>query len=217
MRQVAHISAQALTWIPIVYFTALLTLGSLPYFTFSNAVGILPEKSIALRDPIWRIAFYIHIAAGLPSMLLGLPQFSRIILKKKRDWHVKIGKIYVSLVNYAVAPTGMYMAFYAKFGFWSGLGFFVMGVAMIWFNVKGVRAIQNKDLDSHVAWMVRSYAIATSALTFRIYHIIFAQLGLPYEDNYIISVWLSMIGNLWLGEGAIIYYLQNKTKKLLTI
>jgi hypothetical protein len=217
MRNVLHISAQALTWIPILYFTLLITFSSVPYFSFQNTVGILPEKSTALSDPIWRLAFYIHIAFGLPSLVIGIPQFSRQLLRHKREWHKKIGRFYIMAVNYAVAPTGMYMAFYAKFGFWSGLGFFVMGILMIWFNIKGIQAIRDKKLDKHVAWMTRSYAIATSALTFRIYHLLFDAMGMPYADNYIISVWLSMIGNLWLGEAAIIYYLKYKSKHLLTI
>jgi hypothetical protein len=217
MRQITHLSAQALLWVPILYFTVLITMSSVPYFSFSHEVGILPEKSFALNDPIWRIAFYIHVGLGLPSLILGIPQLSRWLLKLRRDLHQKIGRWYIAIVNYAVAPTGMYMAFYAKFGFWSGLGFFTMGLFMMWFNWKGIRAIRNKDLDGHVAWMTRSYAVATSALTFRIYHILFAMLGMAYQENYIISVWLSLIGNMWLGELAIIYYLKNKTTKLRTI
>ena len=55
----------------------------------------------------------------------------------------------------------------------------------------------------HRAAALHSYAQIASAISFRIYHLAFQFLQLPYETNYVASVWLSVIGNAALAELAV--------------
>jgi len=57
--------------------------------------------------------------------------------------------------------------------------------------------------------MIRSYATATVVLSFRIFHILFFLWKVPYQDNYVISQWLGLSGNLLMAE-VIIFFMNYK-------
>ena len=64
--------------------------------------------------------------------------------------------------------------------------------------------VQSRRFVEHVGWMVRSYAWATSALSFRVFHLALDQFGFPDTTNYVSSIWLSFavsaIGGAWLAS-----------------
>ena len=97
-------------------------------------------------------------------------------------------------------PAGIALAFGAKGGIAGKSGFLLLGV--LWWSATclGLRAILARRLAAHVAWMARSYAVATSALTFRIFHVGLYALGVPDGPNYIASIWLSLVVSLVAGE-----------------
>jgi hypothetical protein len=196
-------------WIPIIVFSALLIHNSLLYYTFDQEYGILPEKTIAMKDPVWRVSFYIHVIAGV--VCLSVPVFSFLgkYIGLRIRVHQRIGQVYVWVCMLVVAPTGMYLALYAKGGFMAQFGFLVQGILLSLFTYKGYKAIQKKDTPAHIQWMIRSYAIATAVLSFRIYHIIFFFTTIPYEDIYGLSQWLSLTGNALVAEFAILYFFRS--------
>jgi hypothetical protein len=48
--------------------------------------------------------------------------------------------------------------------------------------------------------MIRSFALALSALSFRAIQAILFLTGLGDEANYVISLWLSIAASVWLAE-----------------
>jgi hypothetical protein len=56
---------------------------------------------------------------------------------------------------------------------------------------------------AHKIWMMRSYSMAMTAVTFRIYHIVFFMLGWGHLENYELSLWISVIGNMLFAEFVI--------------
>ena len=86
-----------------------------------------------------------------------------------------------------------------------------MFMAVFWFvtTYKGLSAIVNRNVLSHKIWMIRSYSMAMTAVTFRVYHILFFLLGWANLENYEISLWISVIGNILLAEWFI--YRRSKT------
>jgi hypothetical protein len=204
-KKVISIALHLLIWVPIILFSSLLIHNSLLYYTFDKEYGILPEKAVALKDPVWLFSFYLHIIAG--AICLSVPVFSFLgkYIAVSVRLHRKIGQVYVWVCMLVVAPTGMYLALYAKGGLLAQAGFLVQGILLSLFTYNGYKAIQKKDIASHVQWMIRSYAIATAVLTFRIYHIIFFFTTVPYEDIYGLSQWLSLTGNALLAEFIILY------------
>lgn len=174
----------------------------------NTSTGFLSEKIDAMKIPGWKASFLIHLLFGIPCLLLPIGQFSKRLLKNKPHIHSIIGKAYAYTTLLLVAPTEMYLSFWAKEGFWSTLGFFTTGVALSFTTLKGLTTFKAGNIKGHVEWMTRSYAVATSAITFRILHLLFHSIHLDYHFNYILSIWMSLLINLLLAEFAVVYFNQ---------
>ena len=71
--------------------------------------------------------------------------------------------------------------------------------------------IKQKNVIAHKNWMIRSYSMAMTAVTFRIYHLVFYYLGWDHLHNYEISLWISVLGNMMLAE----FFIFRKSKNYL--
>ena len=121
------------------------------------------------------------------------------------------GKIYVVVVLVLGAPTGLYMSFFAKGSYWERILFAFMAIYWFYTTIKGLQSIKQKNVLSHKNWMMRSYSMAMTAVTFRIYHIAFYYFGLDHLNNYEISLWISVLGNMLVAE----YFVFRKSRSYL--
>ena len=198
-----RVFSQMLFWVPVAAFSLLLIYNTIPYFSFSKNFDFIEERSFLFQSNLYNASFYIHIAAGALCIGTSLIQFSRYILKKSKAIHRISGKIYVFVVLFLVAPTGLYMSFFAKGSFWERALFMFM--AGWWFvtTLYGLSTIHKRNIVAHKIWMIRSYAMAMTAVTFRVYHIAFYLLGWDHLENYEVSLWISVIGNMLFAEWVI--------------
>jgi Predicted membrane protein (DUF2306) len=205
----AKVIFQMLFWIPVAGFSLLLIYNTLPYFSFGSDFSFIEERSFLFKNSFYYTCFYIHIAAGAICIGTALIQFSRYILKKSKAIHRFSGKIYVFVVLFLGAPTGLFMSFFAKGSFWERALFMFM--AGWWFitTLYGLTTIHKRNVVAHKVWMMRSYAMAMTAVTFRVYHIVFYMMGWGHLENYELSLWISVIGNMLFAEWII--YRQSKT------
>lgn len=208
-----HRILTTIVWLPIIVFTGLLTFNTVHYFIYDTTYGFLAEKQAELQNPLWAISFYVHIATATVCLMVPVFQFLVRITKATHRWHVILGRGYVWSTLLFVCPTGTYMALFAKGGLGAQTGFMAQGILLAWFTWKGYQSIKKHQLNTHVEWMVRSYAIATAALTFRLYHLIFIFLGLEYNANYTAAQWISVVGNLLLAEFIISYIRSRRQRK----
>jgi hypothetical protein len=192
-----------LFWIPVIVFTLLLVYNTLPYFSFGRDFSFITERSSLFDKTVYNASFYIHIAAGAICLVAALIQFSRYILKKSKAIHRWSGKVYVLVVLVLGAPTGLYMSFFAKGSFWERLLFMFMAATWFITTLYGYTTIRKKNIVAHKVWMIRSYAMAMTAVTFRIYHIIFYLLDWDHLENYELSLWISVLGNMLIAEWII--------------
>jgi hypothetical protein len=207
---------QMLFWVPVAGFSLLLIYNTLPYFSFSKEFSFIEERNFLFQNNLYNTCFYIHIAAGALCIGAALIQFSRYILKKSKAIHRISGKIYVFVVLFLGAPTGLYMSFFAKGSFWERSLFMFM--AAFWFitTLYGFTTILKKNVLAHKIWMMRSYAMAMTAVTFRVYHIIFYLLDWDHLANYELSLWISVIGNMLFAEWLIYRKSRNYLKSFST-
>ena len=77
-----------------------------------------------------------------------------------------------------------------------------MFMAIYWFysTAMGLSTIIKKNVLAHKIWMMRSYSMAMTAVTFRIYHLLFYYFGWDHLHNYEISLWISVLGNMLVVE-----------------
>lgn len=200
-----------LFWIPVVFFSLLLAHNAMLYFAHGGEYGILTEKLEARKDLLWNICFYIHLPSGVVCLLTPLYSFSRRYFKKGINQHIIAGKIYLWTSLLLVCPTGMYLALYAKGGVAAQAGFMAQGILLAYFTYQGYETIKKGSALEHVHYMIRSYAAAAAVLSFRILHILFFVLKVPYQDNYAISQWLGLTLNLLVAELIIMITLTKNT------
>jgi len=207
-QRLAKVLFQMLFWVPVAGLSLLLIYNTLPYFSFSKNFSFIEERSFLFKSNLYNTCFYLHITAGALCILTALIQFSRYILKKSKAIHRISGKIYVAVVLFLGAPTGLYMSFFAKGSFWERALFMFM--AGWWFvtTLYGLSTIHKRNVLAHKIWMMRSYSMAMTAVTFRVYHIVFYLMDWGHLENYELSLWISVIGNMLFAEWII--YRQSK-------
>jgi Predicted membrane protein (DUF2306) len=211
LQRSAKVFFQMLFWVPVAGFSLLLVYNTLPYFSFSKDFSFIEERSFLFQGSLYNACFYIHIFAGMLCISTALIQFSRYILKNTKAIHRCSGKIYVFVVLFLGAPTGLYMSFFAKGSFWERALFMFM--AIFWFitTFYGLKVIHKKNVLAHKIWMMRSYAMAMTAVTFRLYHIVFYLVGWGHLENYEVSLWISVVGNMLFAE----YFIYRKSRSYL--
>ena len=103
-------------WFALLGFSLLLIWNSLPYFDFLPNHAFVSEKFSHWLEPLWRVCFYNHVAAGVVCLVSALLSFSTTILKRWPKVHRISGRVYVFSVCLLLVPTGLYMSFFAKGG-----------------------------------------------------------------------------------------------------
>jgi uncharacterized membrane protein len=174
---------------------------TIPYFSVATDIGFLLSKQAILYSTVWRWAFYTHISASAFVLLFGLIQFIRPVLQRQVAVHRLLGKIYVLLVLCVSAPSGLVMAIYANGGLLSKTSFAIISMLWWWFTFKAYTAIKQRNIDTHITYMTRSYALTLSAITLRLYVLILPSLFLLHaREMYTLVAWLSWIPNLLVAE-----------------
>lgn len=186
-----------------------------PYFSFRYDVDFLLTKQTLLHLRVWRWAFYTHIGSSLFVLLTGIFQFIPALLIKLPQLHRLFGKIYVLLVLFISAPSGLIMGYYANGGFWAKCSFVLISILWWSFTYLAYRFIRTGDLEKHRAYMYRSFALTLSAITLRTYVLLMPYfIHLRGSDMYVLVAWLSWIPNLLIAEWLIRKLIFEKEKLL---
>lgn len=203
-------------WLGLLACTGLLGANSIEDFR-PGGTGIFVQQRGAEATPAWLVLLYIHVLAGGICLLAVLPQFSRPLLRRFPSLHRRCGIAYALCVLVLLCPTGMVLALSAKGGLLGRGGFLLLGAATFYTTWRGVAAmaIAAPDITLHRRWMVRSFAMVATALSFRVYHLGLFHLGLAEEVNYLTSLWLSILGNAaaaeWILRQSARMYLTSST------
>ena len=142
-------------------------------------------------------------------LLAGFTQFNRSILNKYPKLHRWPGYLYVVIVLVFSAPTGFVMGIHANGGP-VAIGFFITLAALWWyFTFRALQSARQQQFDLHRNFMIRSYALALSAITLRIWKVLLVQWFHPAPmDVYVVIAGLGWIPNLLVAE--FIIYKSNK-------
>ena len=162
----------------------------------------IAQKGEIGKSAVWRVSLSLHVVAGLLCLFAALPQFSRALLTRVPALHRICGRVYGVSVLLLLCPTGFHLAFYAKGGFFGKLGFLTLSVLAFHSTWAGWCAVMPpvRNMALHRTWMIRSFALAASAITFRIFHILGYLYGLEENVNYVACLWLSIFVNLGVAE-----------------
>jgi uncharacterized membrane protein len=168
---------------------------------YPTDIDFLLTKQDVLPITLWRYAFYVHISTSLLTLLSGLTQFSGYIYTKIPKIHRFVGKVYIIVLLFLSAPSGLIMSFYANGGIKTQSAFALLSILWWLFTYIAYRKIKNGEIEQHAAFMIRSYALTWSAITLRLMQFLFGEFQLvDFETAYLLSAWLGWSINLAIAE-----------------
>jgi hypothetical protein len=175
---------------------------SLPYAAFNRYTDFLMTKQLVYHIRHWRISFYVHVFVSTIVLVAGLLQCSMYLLRRYPRLHRYSGKIYVVTVLFFSGPAGLVMSFYANGGLPARISFVLLSLLWLGTTYAGWRYALQRRWKDHGQMMLRSYALALSALTLRLYAYLIATLHIPLHPvaAYVSISWLSWTLNLLVVE-----------------
>lgn len=190
-----------------IYFTYLMIQITLKYSVLTDEVAFLAIK----QDEVEHVngylpVFYIHVFFSIFVLLIGLVQLFPIAKIVPRRIHQWLGYAYVIIVVIFAAPSGIFIGYYANGGLGAKFAFIILGILWIFYTIRALVRIKNKNFKGHQRDMWRSYALTLSALTLRLWKVIIVYLFKPNPmEAYIVVAWLGWVLNLILIEIYINY------------
>ena len=196
--------------IALLFFFFLMGEITLRYFPFSSTASFLQIKQTEVNElPYYLPVFYTHVYTSMFCLLAGFTQFNKDILKN-RTVHRAAGYLYIIAVLVFSAPTGFVMGLHANGGI-VAISFFVMLASLWWFfTYRALLFARQRNFIAHRNFMIRSYALALSAITLRIWKVVLVYFFEPAPmDVYIVISGLGWIPNLLIAE----YIIHKQTVK----
>lgn len=188
----------------------------LNYFPWSDSTNFLVLKQDVVHSQPWRFAFQTHVITSSLVLLAGFTQFSQSIRKNTPRLHRYAGWLYILATLGLALPSGFILALSANGGLSTQVCFVILGICWGISTVLALYYAFHGQWIRHRNWMIRSFALALSALSLRTW-----KLGLyalqPYWDwltplhIYQLEAWLGWTINLLIAE-LIIYRLSIRKK-----
>jgi len=144
-------------------------------------------------------ALILHTSFGGLALLLAPWQFVGWVRRRHPRVHRWIGRAYVGcalISGLAAYP----VALGTIAGPIASAGFALMATAWLGTTLVAWRAVRQRRYAAHRRWMIRSFALALSAVTLRIALLVPMQLQLDFMPVYRVTSWASWILNLLLAE-----------------
>jgi hypothetical protein len=183
----------------VLLFSILMLKTISQYTSLEKNTGFLAFKQQVVNNPYWMAFFYIHIFSITLCLLAGLTQFSNRFLTENRNLHKIIGKIYVYNILIINVPACFVLGLFSNGGIIGITGFLIQDVLWAYFTVAAVIFIKKGNTGRHRIYMMLSYAVTTTAITFRIVKHLFYNEGYhDYELFYGLNVWAALLINLFI-------------------
>ncbi len=145
-------------------------------------------------------AFYAHLASGPATLLLGTLLVSERFRRWTPRWHRRLGRVQVASILLLVAPSGLWMAWYAMTGRIAALGLGSLAIATAVCVLLGWRAAVQRRFAAHERWMWRTYLLLVSAVVIRLIGGLADVVGFSELWLYPLSCWASWLVPLLVYE-----------------
>lgn len=183
------------------FFCYLMAEITMQYIPINTDVAFLRIKQEYVVRTHYSVAFFIHVFTSVFVLIAGFTQFSKYIRRHYFQIHKYSGWLYVIATLLFAAPSGLIIGIYANGGFWSRIGFCLLAVLWFVFTLVAMLRLKQKNIVAHQQWMLRSFALAMSAITLRAWkYIIVALFHPPPMDVYRVVAWLGWVLNLVIVE-----------------
>jgi hypothetical protein len=166
-------------------------LSALAFFALAALPYLLSPAYNATEYAGRRGWLLVHIVGGAIALLAGPIQLWLGISDRRIDLHRKLGIVYIAGV--AIGASGAFwLAAHPSFGWVYGAGLGSMAIAQVVTTVLAFVAIKRSLIEQHKEWMIRSYVVTFSFVTYRVFSVLIGPLQLgTFAELNIVLAWAS--------------------------
>jgi hypothetical protein len=180
--------------------SALIGQASLSYLHAGVGHPFILEKLPLAHPSTYTTALYIHVASAcfaLPAcVLLQL----RFVMKRAPSVHRWLGRLTAAVVLGAVVPAGAYLAWWAKGGTWSTLGFWLSGAIVAGCMVAAVVTARRRRFAAHERYTAHVLGQLSVAVTSRTMLVLLYALGVDDRVAYLSALWIPVLASALVVE-----------------
>ncbi|GLW67988.1 hypothetical protein Kpho02_02870 [Kitasatospora phosalacinea] len=166
------------------------------YFTLDPDTFLAEQRTVYLAH---LAPLLLHVGGGVLALALGPLQFLPGLRARRPALHRWTGRTY-ALATAALGVGGLLIAPHGLHPPFSPLGFALLDVLTLTTTALGVHHARHGRVAAHRRWMLRSYALIFTAVTFRLWLVLLSPTGLPASVVYTSGAWASWIVNLAVAE-----------------
>jgi len=145
-------------------------------------------------------AFYTHLVSGPPALILGTILLSNRFRRITPTWHRRLGRVHAAGVLLLLAPSGLWMAYYAATGTIAAVGLGSLAIATAACAGLGWRSAVMRRFANHRRWMWRTFILLCSAVAIRMIGGLATVALFDAPWLYPLSTWASWLAPLLLFE-----------------
>lgn len=173
---------------------------------YSGLAIITPAVRPGLLQSLFETVYWsvaLHLAGGMIAIIVGAFQVNGRLRARYLPAHRWLGRVYLGAV-FVGSVGGFSLALGSQGGLVAHFGFGMLAVCWLFTTLNAYRYIRAGDMNTHRAWMLRSYALTLTAVTLRIYLPLFGLAGYGFNEAYPLISWISWVPNLLVVEWLIL-------------
>ncbi|HEX6429061.1 MAG TPA: DUF2306 domain-containing protein, partial [Niastella sp.] len=131
----------------------------------------------------------VHVICGLTASLIGPFQFMPGIRRRNLTLHRNMGKVYLGSITISTAVS-FYLVATSQVGIVYATGLAMLGVVWFGSTFMGYIAIRKGDVQMHKEWMIKSYVLTLSFVSFRLVEDLLARVGVStFLERKVLMTW----------------------------
>src|SRR5215469_9010578 len=192
---------RALSAILIIKVTLSVVLQYRDYFPPNFESDFLRGRERYFWGP-YHWAFFAHLISGPVCLMLGVILASELFRRRVPLWHRRLGRVHVACTLLLLAPSGLWMAYYAETGVIAATGLASLALGTGACVALGWRAAVARRFADHRRWMGRTFLLLCSAVVLRMIGGLATVAQWDVAWLYPVSTWASWLVPLAVFESA---------------
>jgi hypothetical protein len=172
----------------VLKVTAEIVLNYRDYFPPNFDSAFLNGREASFSS-FYKWAFWTHLIAGPPALILSFVLVNAWFRNRFRLWHRRLGRFQALNVICLLAPSGLIMACYAAAGPIAALSFIILSTLTALTMIFGWKSAVARDVRSHRRWMLRNLILLCSAIVLRLSVAIANTLEVTNNHFDLFAVW----------------------------
>lgn len=161
------------------------------YYLWTHGVIYFQFSPKVYTDYFWSRApwLLVHVICGITAIVTGAFQFLPGIRVKYPGIHRSLGKIYLGCVALSTGVS-FYLVFTSRLGLVYAVGLTMLGITWLLSTGMAFLAIRNGKVALHREWMIKSYVLTLSFVTFRFFEDLLTVMGISsFIERKVLMSW----------------------------